>query len=180
MWRWINICWQRLWIIGFHNFWAFQSGGKWLTMYVAKSWTTMMNCRSSSRQLMVILEFKLWKNYGILTLEMTTTKKDNNVFKTYTMEQKWIAHALVSSQKFRFVSLCVVFNFLLQVMGKCLLGVWCVKACGLGRVGSTNLLWTLFYYNAKKMAKTQAIQTKKIHGKFQDAKLGCDKLYWKN
>jgi hypothetical protein len=28
------------------------------------------------------------KNYGILTLEMTMTKKDKNVFKRYTMEQK--------------------------------------------------------------------------------------------
>ncbi len=34
-----------------------------------------------------------------------------------------------------------------------------------------------FLLQYKTMARTQAIQMEKIYEKFQDAKLGCDKLY---
>lgn len=111
----------------FLNFWAFQSGGKWLTMHVPKTWTTMMNCKSFSRQLMVILEFKFWKNYGILTLEMTTTKKDKNVLKRWCNGTK-MKSTCTCSWKFPFVSLSVLFCFLLQVMRK--MFTWTLVAWG--------------------------------------------------
>jgi hypothetical protein len=47
----------------------------------------------------------------------------------------------------------------------------------LGEDGFYESFVDSFRLQYETMVRTQAIRMEKIHGEFQDAKLGCDKLY---